>query len=258
MSTPIETSSPRRAPSPRASSVVAVVVVAVLAAVACYAVGRNASSSSPTRTLFVTASGTAASVPDTVTFQLGVTTLRVNAAEALRVNNLRVHALEKALQAQGVKKKNLQTSELSIYQSTNQFGTPTGFNVSDTLQVIMHNFRRAGGAIDAAVAAVGNGVSFNGVSFSQSNQSAALTKARANAIEAARRAASTLARAAHLSLGAPLKIVDQENQSSPTPYPLGFATAAGSSAMKHALAAPLSPGTATVSVQVSVTYQVTP
>jgi hypothetical protein len=243
---------------PRAASVVAVVAMLVLAAVAFYAVGRDASSGSPTRTVFVTGSGTATSVPDTVTFQLGVTTLRANAAEALHVNNLRMHALEKALQAQGVKKKDLQTSGLSIYQTTNQNGTPTGFSVSDTLQVVMHNFQRAGGAIDAAVTAVGNGVSFNGVSFSQSNQSTALTQARANAIDAAHRAASTLARAAHLTLGAPIKIVDQENQSPPTPYPLGFATATGSAAMKSAFSTPLSPGTMTVSVQVSVTYQVTP
>ncbi|MDE3223164.1 MAG: SIMPL domain-containing protein, partial [Acidobacteriota bacterium] len=197
MSSPIETSSPRRAPG-LPKSRLGVVIVIVVAAVALYAVGRTSSSRPPTRTIFVTGSGTATSVPDTVTFQLGVTTLRVKALDALHVNNLRVRALEKALEAQGVKKKNLQTSGLSIYQTTNQFGTPTGFSVSDTLQVITHNFTHAGSAIDAAVAAVGNGVTFNGVSFSQSNQSAALTQARAKAIEAARRAAATLARAAHL------------------------------------------------------------
>ncbi len=228
------------------------VVAVILAAISLVVAARSSASTSPTRTLNVTGSGTVTGVPDTVTFQLGVTTVRNQATEALKVNNLRVQALERALLAQGVAQKNLQTSNLSIYQMTDSSGNPTGFSVSDTLQVTMHKIAKAGGAIDAAVAAVGNGVSFNGVSFSQSDTSRALASARAKAMNAAHAAAASLAAAGGVSLGAPLKIVDQENQSSPTPYPFFQGAVANTSAIQTRLL----PGTQTVTVQVSVTYQV--
>lgn len=228
------------------------IVAVVLAAVSLVVATRSSASSSPTRTLNVTGSGTVTGVPDTVTFQLGVTTVRNQAKEAMKVNNLRVRTLERALEAQGVSKKNLQTSNFNIYQMTDQNGNPTSFSVSNTLQVTMHKIAKAGGAIDAAVAAVGNGVSFNGVSFSQSNQSQALASARTRAMNAAHAAAASLAKAGGVTLGAPLKIVDQENQSSPTPYPFFSGAVATSSPVQTKLL----PGTQTVTVQVSVTYQV--
>ena len=183
--------------APRARGLIAFVAVAALAlaSVALYFSGPN-SSRALTRSLVVNGSGTATSVPDTVIFQLSVNTVRANAGEALKVNNLRVKALMAALEAQKVTKRDIQTSNFNIYQSTNQYGAPTGFTVSDSLQVTMHDIKRAGGAIDAAVAAVGNGVSFNGVSFSQSHQSSVLAQARAKAMRAAHTAAADLASAA--------------------------------------------------------------
>jgi len=241
---------------PRARGLIALVAVAALAlaSVALYFSGPD-SSRALTRSLVVNGSGTATGVPDTVIFQLSVNTLRTNAGEALKVNNIRVKALMAALHAQKVTKRDIQTSNLNIYQSTNQYGTPTGFTVSDSLQVTMHDIKRAGGAIDAAVAAVGNGVSFNGVSFSQSNQSVALAQARAKAMRAAHTAAADLASAGGVHLGTPIKIVDQENQVSP-PYPIMYGAVASSG--KAAVSTNLSPGTQSVTVQVSVTYQVTP
>lgn len=247
-----------RPPRTIAARTLVVGIVLVAAGVVLFGAGRHDSSNSPIRTVLVTGSGTVTGVPDTVTFDLGVNTVRATAQEALRVNNRRVYDLKKALHAQGVAKKNVQTSGLNIYQMTDQYGNPTGFSVSDSLQVKMHNLKRAGSAIDAAVAAVGNGISFNGVSFSRSNTSLALAQARTKAMDAARGAASALAHAANLTLGAPLKIVDQENQSSPPPYPLAYASAANGSAQKAAMSTTLSPGTQSVSVQVSVTYQVNP
>jgi len=242
--------------SPRGGDLIALVAVAALAlaSVALYVAGHNSTSHAPTRSIIVNGSGTATGVPDTVTFQLGVNTERTNAGEALKVNNIRVEALTSALKAQGVTKRDIQTSNFNIYQTTDRYGTPTGFTVSDSLQVTMHDIKRAGGAIDAAVAAVGNGVSFNGVSFSQSNQSLALAHARDKAMKAAHTAAADLASAGGVHLGAPLKVVDQENQSSP-PYPImyGAVTTSG----KASVSTNLSPGTQSVTVQVSVTYQVT-
>ncbi|HQT99568.1 MAG TPA: SIMPL domain-containing protein [Acidimicrobiales bacterium] len=243
---------PRSRPARDLLALTAVVAV-VLAAISLVVASHASASSSPTRTLNVTGSGTVTGAPDTVTFQLGVTTVRNQATEALKVNNLRVKSLERALLAQGATKKNLQTSNFNIYQMTDQNGNLTGFNVSDTLEVTMHNIAKAGGAIDAAVAAVGNGVSFNGVSFSQSDQSRALASARTKAMKAAHAAAANLARAGDVTLGAPLKIVDQENQSSPAPYPFfpgAFATSGAATQTR------LLPGTQSVTVRVSVTYQV--
>lgn len=251
--TPTSDRQGRRAPGPRGLVALLAIAALLLASVALYFAGENSSSRALTRTIVVSGSGSATGVPDTVIFQLGVNTVRTNALDALKVNNIRVKALKSALEAQGVTKRNIQTSNLSIYQQTNQNGTPTGFTVNDSLQVTMHDIAKAGSAIDAAVAAVGNGVSFNGVSFSQSNQSTALAQARAKAMKAAHKAAADLAQASGITLGAPIKIVDQENQSSP-PYPIYGAVATFA---KMAVSTSLSPGTQSVSVQVSVTYQAT-
>ena len=223
------------------------VVAVVVAGVILVGVAIGHSRSTPAGTVSVTGSGTVQGIPDTVSFQIGVQTVATSAAQALETNNARVVSLEKSLQRHHVAKKDMQTSGLNIYENTNNQGVITGFTVQDDLNVMMHDVA-AGGAIDAAVHAVGNGVELSGITFSISNESAVLTAARTKAMQNAHTEASQLAHAGGASLGAIVKITDQEN-TTPVVYPFADFQAKASSA-----SVPLEAGSQSVNVQVSVVY----
>ena len=252
---PAETSAPTGSHDPtarrrRASlkwSILVVVLVA-LVVVNVVALALNHSSSS-TATISVTGSGTGQGTPDTVSFQVGVQNVAPSAVGALEANNARVRAMEATLQAHGVAKKDMQTSGLDIYQNTNNQGVVTGFTVANYLDVTMHQIKKAGGAIDAAAHAVGNGIQLNGITFSISNESKLLASARAKAMRNAHTEAAQVARGGATGIGSIVKITDQEN-STPTNvfYPQGVAFKATSSSV------PIEAGSQSITVQVSVVY----
>jgi hypothetical protein len=186
---------------------------------------NNTKGASPA-TISVTGTATVKGTPDTVSFQIGMETINVNAATALSMNNGRVKALEAALMKHGVTKKEMQTSGLDIQANTNNAGQVTGFTVDDDLTVTMHDLAKAGAAIESAAQAGGNGVELNGITE-----------------------ASNIATAGGTSLTGILKVTDQENQNSPFPEPVTFAAAA--TAVRSV---PLQAGSESLSVQVSVVY----
>ncbi len=199
-------------------------------------------------TITVTGSGTVQGTPDTINFQIGVSTVNATATAALTENDNKVRALEAALLKNGVTKKEMQTSGLNIYDNTNNQGVVTGFTVEDTLNVTMHHVQRAGVAIDAAARAVGNGVQLNGVSFTITNDSSLLRAARIRAMDNARLAAGQLAKAGDTQVTGIVKITDNENQSSGTYYP----PLAYGASLKASV--PIQTGSQPVNVQVTVIY----
>ena len=202
-----------------------------------------------TSTITVTGSGIVHGTPDTINFQIGVQTVDPTALAALNANNVKMRALEGALESNGVTKKEMQTSGLNIYDNTNNQGIVTGFTVQDTLNVTMHNVKRAGAAIDAAASAAGNGIQLNGVSFTITNDSALLRAARVRAMNNARLAAGELAAAGDAKVTGIVKITDNENQSSGVYYPQALSGAAFKSSV------PIQTGTQPVNDQVTVIYR---
>jgi uncharacterized protein YggE len=201
-------------------------------------------------TITVTGSGTVSGAPNTMSFQIGVQSVATSAAGALDENNARVRALEASLQKNGIKKKNMQTSGLNIYQNTNDHGTVTGYTVQDDLNVSTHDLKNAGVALDAAAHAVGNGIQLSGVTFSISNQSKLLASARARAVKNAHTEAVQIAKGGGTTVESIVKITDQENSpSTGIVYPYAeFATAA------HGSAVPIESGKQSVNVTVTVIY----
>jgi uncharacterized protein len=199
-------------------------------------------------TITVTGSGTVQGTPDTINFQIGVSTVNPTATAAFTENDNKVRALEAALLKNGVTKKEMQTSGLNIYENTNNQGIVTGFTVQDTLNVTMHKVHRAGTAIDAAARAVGNGIQLNGVSFTITNDSSLLRAARIRAMDQARLAAGQLAKAGDAQVTGIVKITDNENQNSGVYYPQFDAAKALSSSV------PIQTGSQPVNVQVTVIY----
>ncbi len=241
---------PRFARRPRLLSwLLLMVTVLVVVAVGFIGVVLGHSSSPSRNTVTVTGSGTVQGTPDTINFQIGVSTVNPLASVALTNNNTKVAALEVALKHNGVTAKEMQTSGLDIYENTNSQGAVTGFTVTDTLNVTMHKVKRAGEAIDAAARIAGNGVVLNGVSFTITNDSKLLQAARIRAMDNARVAAGQLAKAGDTHVTCIVKITDQENQSSGIYYPTSFAAG---TALKDAV--PLQTGSQPVNVQVTVVY----
>jgi uncharacterized protein YggE len=220
-------------------------------------VGRStrAGATGAVGTITVTGSGTVQGVPDTLQFSVGVVTVRGTATGALTANDATVQRLVDRLLGRGVKQKDLQTSDLNIYENTNNQGQLTGFTVDDTLNVTMHNvdkkgnLAKAGGAIEGAARVAGDGIQFNGITFSITNQSSLLAAARTKAMNDAFTEAGQDASAGGTSVGGVVKISDQVNESS-APYTYGFA--ATDSTLRAGV--PLQAGTQPVSVQVTVTY----
>jgi len=239
-----------RGPSAVLRMALLIVFAAVIAVIAF--VGEtlgHSHSSAGAATITVTGSGTVTGTPNTVSFQIGVSTTARSAAAALRQNNVKTSAMEHSLLTNGVTKKNLQTSDLSIYDNTNSSGAVISFTVSDQLTVTMHDLAKAGAAIDAASNTAGNGVQFSGVSFSISNQSKYLARARTKAMQNARLEASQIARGGGTSLGSIVKVTDHENTGS-TGIILPFTQFASAAAKS----VPIESGSQSLNVQVTVVY----
>jgi uncharacterized protein YggE len=230
---------------------IALVALALVAASVLVGAALGHSRSSAPGTISVTGSGVVQATPDTMSFSIGVQTTAQSAAGALSANNIRVGALEAILLGHGVKKSDLQTAGLNIYQNTNNNGMVTGFSVSNELNVTMHLSKstNAGAVIDAAARAAGNGVQLYGVSFSISHQSALLASARVKAMRNARAEATQLALGGGARIGGIVKVIDQENASPPPVYyGLAAPTAAKSSGV------PIQQGSQSITVQVSVVF----
>ncbi len=202
----------------------------------------------PGATITVTGHGTVEGTPNTVSFVIGVNTTEPTATAALAANDGQVSHLEATLEQHGVAKTDMQTSNLDVYPKTDEQGDVTGFTVDDDLNVKMTDTAKAGAAIDAGAAAVGNGVDLYGISFGISNESALLARARANAVVDARTEAAQVAAGAGLSLGPVQKITDQENTDD------GQVVYGASLAAAPSASVPIETGQQALSVQVSVVY----
>jgi uncharacterized protein YggE len=251
--TPDETTRAHRDPRSRrysARMIFLPVFAIVIAAIAFTGVvlGRNKSAAAATIT--VTGSGTVTGTPNTVSFQIGVSTTAASANAALSENNQKTAALEATLLKNGITKKNLQTSGLNIYDNTNAMGTIISFTAQDNLNVTSHDIAKVGDAIDAGAKAVGNGVQLSGITFSISNQSKYLAAARARAIRNAHTEASQIAKGGGTTVVSIVKVVDQENTGS-TGIVLPFSEFASAPTANKV---PVQAGSQSINVQVEVVY----
>jgi uncharacterized protein len=242
---------PVRAPmSPFVVTVLAIVVALVIVGgigFAGAAIGR--STKGTTGTITVTGSGTVQGAPNEIQFTIGVQTTAATASGALNENDARTSRLERLLGREGVVPKNLSTSGLNIYENTNQYGVLTGFTVQDTLDVTMFNLKKAGDAIQAGARETGNGIVFNGITLSISDDSKYLAAARTRAMHAALVAAQSDASGGGASVGSIVRITDQET-STAYPQPVGYAQALNDAAA----GVPIERGQQPITVQVTVVY----
>ena len=249
---------PRPAAKHRAVCLAASVALAATLA----ACGSTASASTAppgcapgTARMTVEATGQASASPDTLTISIGVDVSDPTAVAALSDANDRATTLTAALRGSGVAAADVQSTNFSIFPKFALSGAITGYEVSNTLLVTLHNLSDAGQVVDTAGASVGNAIRINGLAFQVSNTGNVDGQARAAAVTTAAAHAHAMATAAGESLGGICSVNDSTTGPSPAYFALNGRDAAPGAA---AAAVPLEPGTQQATAQVSVVYLIVP
>ncbi|AFR26578.1 Outer membrane protein [Bartonella quintana RM-11] len=139
-------------------------------------------------TITVTATGESQATPDMAIINLAIVTHDKTAQKALAANNKSMNDIVNAFKNNGIQANDLQTSGLSIYQSSpekhrEKKNTETLYQVSNSLTVRIRDLSNAGKIFDQAMALGVNSV--NGITFTNANTKPFYQEARKKAITAA-------------------------------------------------------------------------
>ena len=207
-------------------------------------------------TIVVTGEGSAELAPDMALIDLGVVKDAKTAREALDANNKAMADILAAMKDAGIEARDLQTSGFAInpqYQfpqsSTGENPPPIllGFQVSNTVTLRVRDLSKLGEILDKAVTLGAN--HGGGIRFVNDKPDAAVSTARARAVENAIAKAKELTAAAGVGLGRVLEISETSFRAEPMPMMRARAKdfAAGG-------AVPVATGENSYSVVVNVTF----
>jgi uncharacterized protein YggE len=207
-----------------------------------------ASAQSETPAISVTGEATISVPPDQAQVEAGVTSNGKTAREASEANNVTMGQVLLALKAAGIDGKDIQTSRLSLQpQSAPNHSTNAivGYRASNQVTVRLRDVTKVASTIDLLVGAGANEI--GGINFMVSQASKLLDDAREQAVADARRKAEIYAKAAGVTLGAPLSIAEEG-----VPAPVFR----GKMALAPMAATPVGQGEQTLSVTVSVSWAI--
>ena len=230
---------------------------ATLATIACTPTTQVTVASPQQQTgIAVTGSGTITVKPDIARLSLGVQVTAPTVAVARSKAADAATKVQAALKQKGVADKDITTQSLNISpqyaSSPNRTPTITGYLVSNQLQVTVRNIDSTSEVLDAAVAAGGDAVRVNSISFTVDQPEQFLSQAREEAVKNARARAEVLAKAAGITLGAPRSI--SESTGGEAVFAPKAAQAADSGL--GAAPTPINPGEQTLKLTVSVVYDI--
>ena len=203
----------------------------------------------PPAAISVTGEATVSVPPDLAEIEGGVTSEAKTAREASEANNTAMGKVLQTLKGAGIEEKDIRTSRLSLQpQSAPNRSGPSaiaGYRASNRVTLRVRDVTKVASVIDTLVGAGANEI--GGINFVVSQASKLLDEARERAVADARRKAEIYAKAAGVTLGAPLSI-SEEGNSAPVPY---RRMAAGMAA-----SAPVAQGEETLAVTVSVSWAI--
>lgn len=204
-------------------------------------------------TLSLSAYGEVRTPPDMATLNLGVTASAPTAAAALAKNREAMTATLRALKAQGLAERDLQTSGLSLnaqyaYEEKQQ-PRLTGYEVSNQVTVTVRDLARLGAAVDASVASGANRI--NGIGFGLSNPQVAEDQARRAAVLALTAKAQLYGQATGYAVR---RLVSLSEGGGYTPEPPRPMMAMAASA-RFKEATPVQPGELTVRIDITGLYE---
>ena len=236
----------------RGTSLAAVVISAV-ATVGTLLGAPARAQAEPPATISVTGEARISVPPDMARIDAGVISEARTAREASDANNAAMGKVLLALKGAGIDEKDYQTSRLSL-QPVNSSNRPgglpaiTGYRASNRVTIRLRDVTKVANVIDTLVGAGANDI--GGINFMVSQASKLLDEAREQAVADARRKAEIYARAAGVTLGAPLSI----SEGGAPPPPIAFRRMAASAPE----AAPIAAGEETLQLSVSVVWAIKP
>jgi len=190
--------------------------------------------------------------PDLAMIDAGVASDAKTAREAADANNTAMAKVLQALKAAAIDDKDYQTSRLSLQPqyAPNRPGqaTVTGYRASNRVTIKLHDVNKVAGVIDTLVGAGANDV--GNIVFAVAEPSRLLDQAREKAVADARRKAEIYAKAAGVTLGMPLSIVEE---GAPAPR---FHVKMLAAAPMAATPTPVAQGEETLSITVNVTWAI--
>ncbi len=173
----------------------------------------------PPAAVAVTGEATVSVPPDLAQVDGGVSSDAKTAREAFEANNAAMGKVLLALKGAGIEAKDIQTSRLSLQPqnavSRSGVSPIVGYRASNRVTVRVRDITKVASVIDTLVGAGANDI--GGIVFSVSNASKLLDEARERAVADARRKAEIYAKAAGVTLGAPVSI-SEESSPGPIPY----------------------------------------
>ena len=206
----------------------------------------------PPPMITVSGEATLSVAPDQAEIEAGVTSDAKTAREASEANNAAMGKLLLALKAANIDEKDIQTSRLSLqpqYAPNRPGPSPvTGYRAANRVTVRLHDIPKVASTIDMLVGA--GATDIGGIGFSVSNASKLLDDARGQAVADARRKAEIYAKAAGVTLGAPLGISEEG-----APGPMPFRRMAVGMAVSPT---PVAQGEETLRITVSVSWAIKP
>ena len=232
--------------------VVAIVAAALLTAPA---LAQTAPAETvPPAVISVTGEASVSVAPDQAQIDGGVTSEARTAREASDANNAAMGKVLLALKGAGIDEKDFQTSRLSLQPQSapNRTGsgpaTIVGYRASNHVTVRLRDVAKLASLLDTMVAAGANDI--GGINFTVSNASKLLDEAREQAVADARRKAEIYARAAGVTLGAPLSISEEGG-----PGPVTFRKMTAGMPVSPV---PIAQGEETLTVTVNVSWAIKP
>lgn len=200
----------------------------------------------------VSGEASVSAAPDLAHIDAGVASDAKTAKEASDANNAAMGKVLLALKGAGIAEKDYQTSRLSLQpqygQNKSTGASPVvGFRASNRVTVKIRDVTKVAGIIDTLVGAGANDI--GNISFEVTQASKLLDDAREQAVADARRKAEIYARAASVTLGAPLSVTEGGG---PVPLFKGRMAAPMAAAPQAAVA----PGEETLTVTVNVSWAI--
>ena len=189
--------------------------------------------------------------PDLAVLSLSVTALEPTAVAAVTAANFATAEVIVALRIQRVATEDIRTTSISLDQEFEFTGScaavPVGFRFTNSLRVTVRDLDAVGATIDGAVAAAGDNLRLDGISFDVSNRTEIEDELRLSAIDQAIARAQAIAARAGVSLGRIVAISD-----------LGFASPVSvdfGDGVDEALATPVFGGTQEIVMSVQIQFE---
>ncbi len=231
-------------------------LAAVLAAASLFPLAAQAADDADAtpRTISVTGHGEVQAEPDMASIQTGVTSEADTARAALDANTQAMQKVLDGLKEMGIAKKDLQTSQFSIYpvyrndKTTDNAPKVIGYRVTNQLAVIVRDLTKLGDILDKTVSLGSNRMS--GIRFSIDDTAKLEDEARKAAVKDALHKAKLLAGASGVSVGRILTI-QESGSSMPSPVYMK-----ADMMEARASSVPIAAGEQTVSANVSMTIEI--